>query len=57
MTQTYLKASYDSGFSTAVKVYNVTATGYCLSSPGQGTTIWYYAGPGGTVTKTQPTTC
>ena len=57
MTQALLKASYDSAFAPIVKVSNVSATGYCLSAPGQGTTIWYYAGPGGAVTKTKPTGC
>ena len=57
MTATLLKASYDSAFAPIVTVSKVTATGYCLSAPGQGTTIWYYAGPGGAVTKTKPATC
>src|SRR3954468_9228995 len=42
-----LKASYDSGFSQAVTVSNVTAGGYCLSAPGQNGVVWYYSGPGG----------
>ena len=57
MTQALLKASYDSAFAPIVTVTNVTATGYCLSAPGQGTVVWYYAGPGGAVTKTKPTGC
>lgn len=57
MTSAKLKSSYDSGFSSAVTVSNATATGYCLSAPGQGTTVWYYAGPGGSVTSTKPTGC
>ena len=57
MTAAGLKASYDSGFSTAVTVKVVSASQYCLSAPGQGTTVWYYLGPGGTVTSTKPTGC
>ncbi len=47
MTSTGLRASYDSGFSKAVTVSNVSSTGYCLSAKGQKTTVWYYSGPGG----------
>ncbi len=47
MTAAGLRASYDSGFSKAVSVTTPTATGYCLSAPGQKTTVWYYSGPGG----------
>ena len=47
MTTTLLRASYDSGFSHAVSVSNVSSTGYCLSAKGQKTTVWYYSGPGG----------
>src|SRR3954463_10884170 len=61
MTATYLRASYDSGFSKGVTVYNVSSTGYCLKAKGQKTTVWYYAGPGGGsaggVTSTAPTGC
>ena len=47
MTSTVLKTSYDSGFSKNVTVSKVTASGYCLSAPGQATKTWYYSGPGG----------
>jgi type IV pilus assembly protein PilA len=47
MTSTKLRASYDTGFSKAVSVTNVSSTGYCLSAKGQKTTVWYYSGPGG----------
>jgi type IV pilus assembly protein PilA len=47
MTSTYLRNSYDTGFSKAVSVTNVSSTGYCLSAKGQKTTVWYYSGPGG----------
>jgi prepilin-type N-terminal cleavage/methylation domain-containing protein len=61
MTSSGLRASYDSGFSKFVTVSKATATGYCLSAPGQGSTTWYYQGPGGGtaggVTSTQPTGC
>src|SRR5215472_11751426 len=48
MTQAVLKG-IDSGLSPAVVVSNVSATGYCLSAPGQAGATWYYAGPGGSV--------
>ena len=54
MNATLLKASYDSAFAPIVTVSNVSATGYCLSAPGQGTVIWYYAGPGGACTLRAP---
>jgi type IV pilus assembly protein PilA len=48
MTASVLKASYDSGFSNKVTVTVASGgTGYCLSAPGQGSTTWYYSGPGG----------
>ena len=51
----------DSGLSPSVVVDTTpTATNYCLSAPGQGTVVWYYAGPGGTITNNKPgagTTC
>jgi type IV pilus assembly protein PilA len=64
MTAAKLKSSYDSGFSSAVTVTPTAAgTGYCLSAPGQGATVWYYSGPGGgtagkvTSTKAQADNC
>jgi type IV pilus assembly protein PilA len=51
MSATVLKTNYDTGMSTAVNVTNPSATGYCLSALGKGTTTWYYSGPGGTVTS------
>jgi type IV pilus assembly protein PilA len=56
MNTTTLKA-IDSGLSPSVSVSNVTATGYCLSAPGQGGVTWYYAGPGGTIVSSVPTGC
>jgi len=56
MNTTTLKA-IDSGLSPSVGVSNVTATGYCLSAPGQGGVTWYYAGPGGTIQSSVPTGC
>jgi type IV pilus assembly protein PilA len=51
MSGTFLKNTYDSGFSKFVTVYNVTGTSYCLKANGQKKgatqTVWYYAGPGG----------
>ena len=42
-------------------ITNVTATGYCLSAPGQNGATWYYEGPGGGtaggVTSTAGTDC
>ena len=49
----------DSGIGTDVYVSVSTGTpvaAYCLAALGQSGTTWYYAGPGGTVTKTIPTT-
>ena len=63
MTSTVLRNSYDSGFSKAVTVTVKSASTYCLSAPGQGTTVWYYSGPGGgaaggvTSSKSQATNC
>jgi len=56
MDTTALKA-IDSGLSNAVSVSNVSATGYCLSAPGQSAVVWYFAGPGGTVTSAKPAGC
>jgi len=56
MDTTALKA-IDSGLSSAVSVSNVSATGYCLSAPGQASVVWYFAGPGGTVTSAKPAGC
>jgi type IV pilus assembly protein PilA len=56
MDTTALKA-IDSGLSSAVSVSNVSATGYCLSAPGQSSVVWYFAGPGGTVTSAKPAGC
>jgi type IV pilus assembly protein PilA len=42
----------DSGVSSTVTVSNATASGYCLSAPGQNGTIWYFSGPGGTIANT-----
>jgi type IV pilus assembly protein PilA len=45
----------DSGLSPSVSVDTTpTATNYCLSAPGQGSVVWYYAGPGGTITSVNP---
>jgi len=63
MTSTKLRPSYDTGFSKAVSVTNVSSTGYCLSAKGQKTTVWYYSGPGGgaaggvTSSKASATNC
>ena len=56
MDTTALKA-IDSGLSNAVSVSNVSATGYCLSAPGQSAVVWYFAGPGGSVTSVKPAGC
>jgi type IV pilus assembly protein PilA len=47
MTATFLKNTYDSGFSKAVHVSIKSASAYCLSASGQSGTNWYYSGPGG----------
>ena len=56
MDLTALKA-IDGGLSSAVSITNVSATGYCLSAPGQSSVVWYFAGPGGSVTSAKPATC
>jgi hypothetical protein len=56
MTTTALKA-IDSGLSPSVTVGYATASTYCLKAPGQASTTWYFAGPGGTVTSTAPANC
>ena len=56
MTTTALKA-IDSGLSPLVTVGYATASTYCLKALGQQSVTWYFAGPGGTVTSTQPTGC
>jgi type IV pilus assembly protein PilA len=53
MDTTALKA-IDSGLSSSVSVVAKTATTYCLSAPGQGSVVWYFAGPGGTITSSHP---
>jgi type IV pilus assembly protein PilA len=47
MSGLILKASYDSGFADSKVTVLVAGTGYCLYADGQGTTKWYYSGPGG----------
>ena len=56
MTVAKLK-SIDSGLSSSVSVTGVTAGSYCLSAPGQASSVWYYKGPGGTITTTNPGGC
>ena len=56
MTTTALKA-IDSGLSPLVTVGYANASTYCLKAAGQASVTWYFAGPGGTVTSTQPTGC
>jgi type IV pilus assembly protein PilA len=43
----------DSGLSKSVSVAE-NGTNYCLSAPGQGTVVWYFRGPGGSVTSVKP---
>jgi hypothetical protein len=59
MTKANLTSTYDSGLAgdANLTVNGQTATAYCLSEAGQGSTVWYYAGPGGTVTSTKPGAC
>ena len=45
----------DSGLGSDVFVSS-TDTAYCLAAVGQNGVNWYYAGPGGAVTSTEPTT-
>lgn len=52
MTVASLKASYDSGLSSAVLPSGTnTATAYCLKAAGSGSNIYYFAGPGGSMFK------
>ncbi|MGH3004024.1 MAG: type IV pilin protein [Gaiellaceae bacterium] len=55
MSTASLKASYDSGFSSAVTIDNKSATAYCLMATGSKT--FYWSGPGGSATSTKPGTC
>src|SRR5262245_60671110 len=50
---------YDSAFSADVTVDTTvpSATAYCLKSVHNGSTPYYYAGPGGTVTANKPAIC
>ncbi len=57
LNTTSLKASYDSGLSPKVTVNTKTATAYCLQASGSGAKLFYYSGPGGTVTSTKPAGC
>ena len=43
----------DSGLSKSVSVTE-NGTNYCLSAPGQNSVVWYFLGPGGTVTSVKP---
>jgi type IV pilus assembly protein PilA len=52
LTNAVIKSTYDSGVSSKVSVSAATATGYCLRATGQGSTVWYFHGPGGSVGNT-----
>jgi len=56
MTTGALKA-IDSGLSPSVSIGYANASSYCLKAPGQQSTTWYFAGPGGSVTSVQPAGC
>jgi type IV pilus assembly protein PilA len=47
----------DSGLSPDVSVDNTSATQYCLMDTSGSGTVFYFAGPGGTVTSTKPAFC
>jgi type IV pilus assembly protein PilA len=48
----------DSGVSSTVTATALNAgANYCLEAPGQNSVTWYFLGPGGTVTSTQPAGC
>jgi type IV pilus assembly protein PilA len=57
MTTASLLASYDSGLSSAVTINAKSASAYCLQATGSGTKVFYFSGPGGTVTSTKPAGC
>ena len=52
-----LQASYDSGIDALLTIYNQSASIYCLKETGQTGKIWYFKGPGGTLTSTLPAGC
>ena len=57
MTKSVLISSYNSGLSGDTTLKFAVKSGgaqYCVDEVGQGTTTWYYAGPGGTITSTNP---
>ena len=57
MNQAKLKL-IDSGLSPKVSTkVNAAGDGYCLFASGKGTTVWYYSGPGGTISSVKSGNC
>ena len=48
---------YDSGLSTKVVVNAKAANSYCLQVTSDSGTVYYFAGPGGSVTSAKPAGC
>ena len=57
MTTASLKASYDSGLSSNVVIDDKAASTYCLKDTSGSGKVYYFSGPGGSVTSTKPATC
>ncbi len=57
MTKSVLISSYNSALTGDTTLKLAVKSGgaqYCFDEVGQGTTTWYYAGPGGTITSANP---
>jgi type IV pilus assembly protein PilA len=48
---------YDSGLSSKVVVNAKSSNAYCLQATSDSTKVFYFAGPGGSVTSTKPAGC
>jgi len=57
MSTASLKASYDSGLSSAVTISAKSANAYCITDTSASGKVYYFSGPGGTVTSTKPAGC
>jgi type IV pilus assembly protein PilA len=57
LTTAVMKSNYDSGLASIDQVDNINAAGtaYCLKATSGSGKVFYFAGPGGTVTSTKPT--
>jgi type IV pilus assembly protein PilA len=48
---------YDSGLSNKIVVNKTAANAYCLQATSDSGTVYYFSGPGGSVTSTKPAGC